>query len=95
MKTLVIAILTAVLCQGMAMAETQQPASGALPANEKPPLVLTADEKKASEANADRNECWSARNCSGKILNNKDAHNCKNSGGKSWRGKNSSQCTNL
>jgi hypothetical protein len=95
MKTLVMAILTAILFQGMALADTQNPASGALPANEKPPLVETDDEHKASKANADRNECWSARNCSGKILNNKDAHNCKNSGGKSWRGKNSSQCTNL
>lgn len=28
--------------------------------------------------------CWSARGCSGKVLNHKDRHNCKNSGGKSW-----------
>ncbi|WP_213716992.1 hypothetical protein [Cedecea lapagei] len=95
MKTLVIAILTAVLCQGMAMADTQKPATGALPANEKPPLVQPADEHKTSEANANRNECWSAKNCTGKILNNKDAHNCKNSGGKSWRSKTTGQCTNL
>ena len=30
-------------------------------------------------------DCYSARNCDGKILNHKDAHNCKLSGGKSWR----------
>jgi hypothetical protein len=28
--------------------------------------------------------CYSAKNCTGKILNKRDAHNCKNSGGKSW-----------
>lgn len=28
--------------------------------------------------------CWSARKCTGKVLNHKDRHNCKNSGGKSW-----------
>ena len=30
-------------------------------------------------------DCYSARNCSGKILNHRDAHNCKLSGGKSWQ----------
>ncbi|MDO8343292.1 MAG: hypothetical protein Q7T48_08855 [Cellvibrio sp.] len=29
-------------------------------------------------------DCWSAKYCKGKILNHKDLHNCKNSGGKSW-----------
>lgn len=29
--------------------------------------------------------CYSARHCGGKIINHKDQHNCKNSGGKSWR----------
>lgn len=29
--------------------------------------------------------CYSARNCGGKVLNHKDAHNCKGSGGKSWQ----------
>jgi hypothetical protein len=28
-------------------------------------------------------DCYSAKNCEGKILNHKDPHNCKNSGGKS------------
>ena len=28
--------------------------------------------------------CYSAKYCGGKILNHKDRHNCKNSGGKSW-----------
>lgn len=36
-----------------------------------------------NEANVTQT-CWSARNCSGKVLNHKDRHNCKNSGGKSW-----------
>lgn len=30
--------------------------------------------------------CYSARNCNGKVLNHKDARNCKRSGGKSWEG---------
>jgi hypothetical protein len=29
-------------------------------------------------------KCWSARKCKGKVLNNLNAHECKNSGGKSW-----------
>jgi hypothetical protein len=29
-------------------------------------------------------ECCSAQHCGGKVLNNRDRHNCKNSGGKSW-----------
>jgi hypothetical protein len=29
--------------------------------------------------------CYSARNCKGKVLSNQDGHNCKRSGGKSWR----------
>ncbi|WP_444998273.1 hypothetical protein [Aliikangiella sp. IMCC44359] len=28
--------------------------------------------------------CWSRRKCKGKVLNHRDRHNCKNSGGKSW-----------
>lgn len=28
-------------------------------------------------------DCYSGKNCTGKILNHKDPHNCKNSGGKS------------
>ncbi|NMG20314.1 hypothetical protein [Brasilonema bromeliae] len=43
----------------------------------------------------DKNECWSGRNCEGRILNNRDAHNCKNSGGKSWRSRLTGDCTNL
>ncbi len=30
-------------------------------------------------------KCWSARKCTGKVLSNRDAHNCKvKSRGKSW-----------
>ncbi len=34
---------------------------------------------------AAQQECYSGRNCTGKVLNHKDRHNCKLSGGKSWR----------
>jgi hypothetical protein len=30
--------------------------------------------------------CYSARNCEGKVLNQRGRKNCKRSGGKSWRG---------
>jgi hypothetical protein len=39
--------------------------------------------------------CYSARNCSGKVLNRRDAHNCKNSGGKSWQSPLDGTCYNL
>lgn len=29
--------------------------------------------------------CYSGRKCKGKILNHRDRHNCKRSGGKSWQ----------
>jgi len=38
--------------------------------------------------------CYSARNCRGKVLNHRDMHNCKLSGGKSWRSP-SGICRNL
>jgi hypothetical protein len=41
------------------------------------------------------NQCFSARNCGGNVLNNRDAHNCKNSGGKSWLSGVTGQCHNL
>lgn len=44
--------------------------------------------------NAGVQQCCSAKSCSGKVLSNRDQHNCKNNGGKSWTdGKGS--CTNL
>ena len=39
--------------------------------------------------------CYSRRNCQGVVLNHKDAHNCKNSGGKSWRSPRDGACYNL
>lgn len=36
--------------------------------------------------------CYSAKNCTGKILNNKDQHNCKLSGGKSWEDGRGGKC---
>lgn len=47
-------------------------------ANDCPQLPNDYDPEEAGD-------CYSARNCGGKVLNHKDAHNCKNSGGKSWR----------
>jgi len=81
--------------QGMAFADTQKSNTETLLSNDKPPLTQAAQEQTQENVEADRNECWSAKNCSGKILNNKDAHNCKLSGGKSWRSKTTGQCTNL
>ena len=34
-----------------------------------------------------RYTCYSGRNGTGRVLNHKDRHNCKLSGGKSWRDK--------
>jgi len=39
-------------------------------------------------------QCCSAKNCTGKVLSNRDQHNCKNNGGKSWTPGNGN-CTNL
>lgn len=39
--------------------------------------------------------CYSARNCTGKVLSNRDGHNCKRTGGKSWRSPLDGQCYNL
>jgi hypothetical protein len=38
-------------------------------------------------------DCYSARRCTGKIINHKDPHNCKNSGGKSDFNNRTGQCT--
>lgn len=85
----------AFVCQGMVFADAQKSNTETLFSNDKPPLIQTAQEQEQKEVEVDRNQCWSAKNCSGKILNNKDAHNCKLSGGKSWRSKTTGQCTNL
>ncbi|NEO80988.1 hypothetical protein [Moorena sp. SIO4G3] len=46
--------------------------------------ILRDTEIKDYNQNQTQN-CWSARKCQGKILNHKDRHNCKLSGGKSWQ----------
>jgi len=47
-------------------------------------------------AQAGKNQkCYSGKNCTGKILSHKDAHNCKRSRGKSWWSDQTRQCTNL
>jgi hypothetical protein len=33
---------------------------------------------------AQQQKCWGAKKCSGKVLSNRDHHNCCNYGGKSW-----------
>ncbi|MGE4449491.1 MAG: hypothetical protein AB7E15_14460 [Azospira sp.] len=53
-----------------------------------------AKEMPAATDAAASQTCWSARKCSGKVLNHKDRHNCKNSGGKSWSDRNGT-CYNL
>jgi len=45
------------------------------------------DERAESDDDGPRYNCYSGRNCTGKILNHKDRHNCKLSGGKSWQDK--------
>ncbi len=53
-------------------------------------LPLTAS------ASAAAGTCYSAKNCSGKVLSHRDAHNCKvKDKGKSWRSDITGQCTNL
>lgn len=49
---------------------------------------------------SEKRECCSRKDCGGKVLSNRDAHNCKDkSEGKSWHpasnGQTASQCTNL
>lgn len=51
--------------------------------------------EKQENLTAGRNECWSGRGCSGRILNHRDRHNCKNSGGHSWRDGQTGRCYNL
>jgi hypothetical protein len=52
-------------------------------------------EQKASDDAAVAQKCWSAKNCTGKVLSNRDAHNCKvKSRGKSWSNA-QGVCTNL
>ncbi|ASY79474.1 hypothetical protein [Pectobacterium polaris] len=96
MKIINAAILAFVCSwQGLAIADMQKPNTEIVTPNDKPPLGQAATGQTQDNAEAGRNECWSAKSCSGKILNNKDAHNCKLSGGKSWRSKTTGQCTNL
>lgn len=52
------------------------------------------EEKGAAQEEAVSQTCYSARKCGGKVLNHKDRHNCKNSGGKSWEDRNGT-CYNL
>jgi hypothetical protein len=62
------------------------------PSEEDAPMLL--DELEALRADGG-GTCYSKRNCEGKVLNNRDAHNCKNSGGKSWRSPVDGTCYNL
>ena len=41
---------------------------------------------KDCDVDAGVQQCCSAKKCGGGVLNNRDLHNCKNSGGKSWHG---------
>ena len=55
-------------------------------ANQAKPIIRSAGILAASEQGLSPSvqTCWSGRKCSGKVLNHRDRHNCKNSGGKSW-----------
>lgn len=90
MKIVLIALLSVMyLGAGFALADTQK--------TDPEPLVMTEgspEVKDAQQQENGSNECWSAKNCTGKILNHKDAHNCKNSDGKSWRNGHTGACTN-
>lgn len=47
-------------------------------------------------ASAASGKCYSAKNCSGKVLSKRDAHNCKvKDRGKSWLSDVTGKCTNL
>ena len=86
-KVIMIALLGALVLPAYA-AENQPKGTEANPAPAK-----TVDAAKDAEVGATQT-CWSARKCSGKVLNHKDRHNCKNSGGKSWSDNNGT-CYNL
>lgn len=61
-----------------------------------PPVPLNASARSsAAVAISAQNKCYSAKNCTGKVLNHRDAHNCKQSGGKSWRSGVTGRCANL
>lgn len=57
-----------------------------------PVMQINANEKSAVMPSDDW-DCYSGRNCTGKIINHKDPHNCKNSGGKSDHNNRTGQCT--
>lgn len=57
--------------------------------------VLQKEDQKSLADMAQKQECWSAKDCTGKVLSNRDAHNCKvKSHGKSWSNK-QGVCSNL
>jgi hypothetical protein len=64
--------------------------------------LLSANTARAVECDtlAQKQQCCKAKDCGGKVLSNRDAHNCKDkSKGKSWHrasdGKTAAQCGNL
>jgi len=50
-------------------------------AQQSPPVNLMQVQ---AAGGASQQKCWSAKKCSGKVLSNRDRHNCCNYGGKSW-----------
>ena len=49
-----------------------------------PPLEVTEEERIKLLSNGNQ-KCWSGKDCTGKVLSNRDRHNCKTkSKGKSW-----------
>lgn len=58
----------------------------------RPQQTITPETKKASHVNSGEAVCYGGRNCTGRVLNHRDKHNCKNTGGKSWRRAPGSAC---
>jgi outer membrane lipoprotein-sorting protein len=89
MKKLILLIMLATLALPAYAAENQ-------PQSPEPAATPAKTEKAVKDAEANvAQTCWSARKCSGKVLNHKDRHNCKNSGGKSWSDNNGTCYNNL
>jgi hypothetical protein len=51
---------------------------------EAPSPKLETEARTECDTSANVQQCCSARKCGGQVLNNRDMHNCFNSGGKSW-----------
>lgn len=100
MKIRLVSILFTVVCGCSAALASDPPAKGnttaAKPAEEASAGGKLPAPEVQCEAGAAKQQCCSAKNCGGKVLSNRDQHNCKTkSTGKSWHAANSTTCVNL